>query len=104
MSDRSQLKAQATEAPSPTISDVVTLAEFSSTPKEALCPVSAVQSEDEEDALSVPTLSTWGPGSYGKGKLVDYKSVKESLYFRETPVYWCSGWWGQAMNKTYRDT
>ena len=80
MSDRSQLKAQATEAWSPTLSNVGTITELSSTLKEALNPVSVVQSDVDEDVPSIPALSSSGQGCYGKGKLLAHKSMKESLF------------------------
>ena len=63
MSDRSSPKAQPTEAQSPTSSNAGTLTVFSSIPKEALSPVSVVQSDDDDENVpSFPTQRTLGEG------------------------------------------
>ena len=49
-------------------------------------PASAVQAIDDDTngkALSIPTQITTGQGCYGKGKLLTYKNIGESLYFKE---------------------
>ena len=45
-----------------------------------------VQSDVDEYVPSILTLSTLGQGCYGKGKLLAYKSMKESPYFRHWSI------------------